>query len=137
MWVFGAVGLLLGCTELESLSLEGAPFRTVSALVLQRSCRKAADCPGRKCIHLRENLQRVAGFCSRSCFSDEDCGEGGICFALGKAGPSCLAKCGHSVNEQTEPPCPAGLVCVPVGAEGEEACFVEPAHRPTAGRGAG
>lgn len=127
----------MGCGELEPLSTANESLGATSALGLEKNCRAAAECPGKKCIHLRENLQRLGGFCSRPCFSDEDCGEAGICFALGKAGPSCLAKCGHSVSERSFPPCPGHLSCVPVGAKGEKACFVEPSLGATANRGAG
>ncbi|MFO7155414.1 MAG: hypothetical protein DIU72_002195 [Pseudomonadota bacterium] len=136
--VLGAWALLCSCEAIEGLgTVAGARAEAVS---YDGPCRFATDCPGRKCVRLRPNAQHLAGICSRSCFSDADCGEGGICFLLGRAGPTCLAKCGRSVTGTEGPEaraCPPGLACVPVGARGEMACFVEPFIRASAGRGAG
>lgn len=140
MLAVGLAGILGACGDLDHP--EGVEiFPTLAAAGFEQECRVASDCPGKKCIRLGQNLQSLPGLCSRACISDEDCGEEGICFALGKAGPTCLAKCRSSVMNGTdpsgEPVCPAGLACVPVGAMGERACFVEPLMRTAAERGAG
>lgn len=118
--------------------------RVVPALArsaLAGECRFAVDCPGRKCVRLAKNLQGRRSLCAKSCTSDADCGEAGICFDLGRAGPTCLAKCGPSVINGSwstgRPACPPGLACVTVGLGGERACFVEPSFRATAGRDPG
>lgn len=107
--------MALGCEVVPSARGAEDPF--------ERPCRSAAECPGRKCVHLGANPQGWEGICSRRCASNGDCQEGGICFSLGKAGKSCLASCDSDAS------CAEGLACVPVGVFGETACFVRAGGR--------
>jgi len=136
--VLGAWAVLASCEKIEGL--DPVTSARTEAVAYGAACRFATECPGGKCVRLRPNAQRLPGLCARTCISDADCGEDGICFLLGRAGPTCLAKCERSVTGTDGPEaraCPPSLACVPVGARGETACFVEPSIRASARRGAG
>lgn len=135
--------LVVCLVSLVLLSCEGAAIAHPADATdpYERPCTVAGDCPGRKCIRLRPNLAGLQGLCSRACRNDADCGERAGCFDLGRAGPTCLARCGpelaagyDTVGETAASPsdCAEGLRCLAVGASGERACFVEPLPRDTA-----
>jgi hypothetical protein len=79
---------------------------------LGMTCATTIECPGRAPVCATETHADVHGFCTRACWRDDDCGEGGECAlelgdvpGMSKPLRSCMLRC------SPEAACPGLLSC--------------------------